>query len=166
MTKFEAFLNLYVTYLASKHEGNEYWQTDAQIIENCGGKDEIKNIYYLWDWVSPEKQKEVCGFTSADLLQYLSTHDIWRKAQEFFGDSECGYVGFDHVIRETEMKHNISLTLQNMSNYKWTILDEAMKARPNCTDLFLMADVISEITGVKYVRDELERYQILWESQM
>lgn len=41
-----------------------------------------------------------------------------------------------------------------------------MKARPNCTDLFLMADVISEITGVKYVRDELERYQILWESQI
>lgn len=76
MTKFEAFLNLYVAYLASKHEGNEYWQTDAQIIENCGGKDEIKNIYYIWDCVSPEKQKEVCGFTSADLLQYLSEHEL------------------------------------------------------------------------------------------
>ena len=75
MTKFEAFLNLYVAYLASKHEGNKYWQTDAQIIENCGGEDEIKNIYYLWDWVSPEMQKEVCGFTSADLLLYLSKHE-------------------------------------------------------------------------------------------
>lgn len=57
MTKFEAFVDLYVDELRKRHSDNPHWKTREDIIENCGGEDELKTLYGLWLWASFEKQK-------------------------------------------------------------------------------------------------------------
>lgn len=159
MTKFEAFVDLYVDELRKRHSDNPHWQTREDIIEMCGGEDELGIIYDLWLLASPEKQKQVCGFTEADLISHLAKDRVWRTAQELFGDAECGYAGFDTVVHAVEIKCNIAIDSHNMANYKWSILDQACVSRPSVTDINLMAKVITEITGITYDPKELDKYQ-------
>lgn len=72
MKQFDAFVDLYVDWQRKRHENNPHWETREDIIENCGGESQLEGLYNLWTWASPEKQKETCGFTYDDIINYLT----------------------------------------------------------------------------------------------
>ena len=67
MIDFDTFLKYKIKYEKERHQGNPYWKTDEQVIENLGSKEQIEGLYNLWYCVSPETQKRCCGFSENEI---------------------------------------------------------------------------------------------------
>lgn len=97
-----------------------------------------------------------------------SSNSIRDLAEKVFG-IVC-YAGFDSVLWAVEDdKHLARYTLNafnEMNRYKWSILDKAMKMRPDVLDLYQMAQVIMFITDGKvvYNDEDLDAYQEMIDS--
>lgn len=70
-------------------------------------------------------------------------------AEQLFGPSLFCYPGFCVVLLRVEIKNDIRLTNNNLSDYKWEILHAAMEIWP-ATDVHDMSQVVNEIIGLTY----------------
>jgi len=75
-------------------------------------------------------------------------------AQRMFGDM---YAGFDILLRQLSHFQHVDLcNHEAVENYKWVILAEVHASKP--VDFKQAAEIITEITDVKYDPAELEEY--------
>ena len=77
-SRFEVFKMMYVEEQKRRHHDNSYWQTYAQCYENCGGEDQLYEVFSAFGWVSAEAQKRICGFTDADITAFLEKDDAGK----------------------------------------------------------------------------------------
>lgn len=79
-------------------------------------------------------------------------HDL---AEKVFG--MYGFAGFSYVLDAVSEQTHVHICSNNYEQYKWDILDEAMKQRSYVGPV-LMASIIHEIIGLNYDEDDLRAY--------
>ncbi len=81
-SRFEVFKLFYIKEQQRRHHDNSHWQTFSQVYENLGGFEGIYDVFSAFGQVSSEAQKRICGFTDADLNQFLEQEDAGRVCAE------------------------------------------------------------------------------------
>ena len=85
-SRFEVFKLFYIKEQQRRHHDNSHWKTFAQVYENLGGFECIYNVFCAFCQVSPKSQKTICGFTNADINQFLEQEDAGKVCAEAFGE--------------------------------------------------------------------------------
>lgn len=89
--------------------------------------------------------------------------NIKELAAKTFG-AVC-YAGFDRVLWAVEDERKLARgtlsTYKALNEYKWHILDMALKQRPSISDLYDMAQIITFVTDgmIVYNDEDLDAYQ-------
>lgn len=77
-SRFEVFKLFYVRNAQERHHDNPYWGTYSEVLWNLGGSDVIYDVFSLFGQITEEAQKRICGFTDADITQFLENEDAGR----------------------------------------------------------------------------------------
>lgn len=81
-SRFEVFAMMYFREQKKRHHDNSHWQTYSQFYESLGGRDQVYEVFSAFGQVSAEVQKEICGFTDADITAFRERDDAGKVYAE------------------------------------------------------------------------------------